>query len=53
MWIDKVFNSSLIVYILLFGLIIHIYLKKTNQTFLEMVKRITAFVRGLQEDDGQ
>jgi len=48
-WWDDLLNSSLLVYLILIIFIIHIYLKKTNQTLPDLFKRIKAAIQG-EED---
>jgi hypothetical protein len=43
-WLDSLLSSSLIVWIFLIGFGIHIYLKKTEQTLPEVIKRIVEFI---------
>lgn len=49
-WIDDFFSSSIIVYILITFFILHIYLKKTGKTLIEMVRDIKDFLQGVREE---
>ena len=46
-WIDNIFNSSFIVWFLILIGLIHVYLKKTGKTFLDVIRDIRDFFSGL------
>ncbi|UCD20927.1 MAG: hypothetical protein JSW08_00045 [archaeon] len=49
--LDSILSSSLIAWIILAIIGINLYLKKTGKTFVEMVKEILGFFKGLQEEE--
>ena len=49
--IDKIVTSSAIVYLMLVAFGIHIYLKKTGKTFLEMCQQIKEFIRETRAEE--
>jgi hypothetical protein len=50
-WIDDTLNSSLLVWVLLLGLILHIYLKKTNQTLPDLIRKIKESFVEINKDE--
>ena len=49
-WIDSLFSSSIIVYILIIFFILQIYLRRTGKTLIEMVRDIKDFFQDVQEE---
>ena len=49
-WIDSLFSSSIIVYILIIFFILQIYLRRTGKTLIEMVRDIKEFFQDVQEE---
>lgn len=39
-WLDNILSSGAIIWGLLFLIVLHIYLKKTDQTLVDLIKRI-------------
>ena len=50
-WIDDTLNSSLLVWAILIGFAIHIYLKRTNQTLPDIIRRIKEAVTEIKKDE--
>ena len=48
--INQILNSSFIVYFIIGLGLIHIYLKKTGKTFVEIIKGIRESIQGVNED---
>jgi hypothetical protein len=48
--LDSILNSSAIVYIMLIGFFIHVYLKRTGKTFAEMCTEIKEFFQNVKEE---
>lgn len=47
--IDSIINSSLTIYIVILLFILHFYLKKTGQTFPDLIKRIREAIQDARE----
>jgi hypothetical protein len=48
-WVDNILNSPILVYLVIAIFILHIYLKKTGQTFMEFIEKIKEIFRGKEE----